>query len=132
MNKFFVNKEIYKERLDTCRNCSHYFKPTGNCKVCGCFMRIKASIASMSCPKNYWTNTTEVEAPDEVPEHLLEELKEVWEHIKNKTATNHEYKARAIELYNAIFNANHKTTTNCSSCLNNVWTGLSSIINKNK
>ena len=132
MNKFLVTKKIYKERLNICKGCNYYFKPTGSCKVCKCFMRIKASIASQSCPYKYWTKTTEVETPDQVPKHLLKELKEVWEHIKNKTATNAEYKARAIELYNAIYNANYKTGSNCSSCLNSVWNGLNNIINKNK
>ena len=114
MNKFFVNKEVYKERLDICRSC------------------IKASIGSMSCPLNYWTKTKEVEEPKEIPKHLLKELKEVWVHIENKQATNHEWKARAVELYNAIHNTKHKTGTNCSSCLQQIWTGLSNIINKNK
>ena len=95
-------------------------------------MRIKASIGSMSCPLNYWTKTTEVEEPKEIPEPLLKELKEVWKHIENKKATNREWKARAVELYNAIYNTKYKTGTNCSSCMQQVWTGLSNIINKNK
>jgi len=132
VSKFFVNKEVYKERLDICKSCIHYFGATGNCKRCGCFMRIKASIGSMSCPLNYWTKTTEVEEPKEIPEHLLKELKEVWVHIENKKATNHDWKGRAIELYNAIYNTNYKKGTNCSSCLSQVWKGLSSLINKNK
>ena len=61
MNRFFVNKEVYKERLDICRGCDEYFKPTGSCKVCGCFMRIKASMGVMECPNEYWLATQEYE-----------------------------------------------------------------------
>ena len=27
MNSFLVGKDIYKDRLDTCRGCKDYFKP---------------------------------------------------------------------------------------------------------
>ena len=67
MNRFFVNKEIYKARLEVCRDCDEYFKPTGSCKVCGCFMRIKASMGVMECPKQYWLATQIYEAPEEIP-----------------------------------------------------------------
>ena len=51
MNKFFVPDEIYEERLDICKGCVYYFKPTGNCKRCLCFMKIKARIGPMECPQ---------------------------------------------------------------------------------
>jgi len=130
MNNFFVTTEIKNERLNICRSCDMYFKPTGSCKVCKCFMRIKTAIANQECPKNYWGKTTEVEAPEVIPEYLIQELKDIWQHIKNKTATNAEYKARAIELYNTIYKTNYKTTSNCSSCLHSVWTGLNNIMKK--
>ena len=132
MNKFFVNKETYKERLDICRECEHYFKPTGNCKVCGCFMRIKASISVMYCPEEYWLQTEEVEAPKEIPKHLIKEVLDIQKDVKNGVAKNHEVKKKLIELYNTIYGNNYKVTTNCSSCLNSIYKGIRSIYEKNK
>ena len=123
MNKFFVSDEIYKDRLDICKSCDYYFRPTGSCKICKCFMYIKTALATQSCPQNYWTKTTEIETPEVIPEYLIEEL-------YNSTATNEQYKQRAVELYNTIYNTNYKTTTNCSSCLQSVWSGLNNVIKK--
>ena len=130
MNKFFVTAEIKKERLNICKSCEYYFTPTGSCKICKCFMYIKTALATQSCPQNYWTKTTEVKTPEVIPEYLIEELIDVWKNIKNKTATNEQYKQRAVELYNTIYNTNYKTTTNCSSCLQSVWSGLNNVIKK--
>ncbi len=130
MNRFFVNKEIYKERLDTCRGCDEYFKPTGSCKVCGCFMRIKASISIMECPKEYWLATKEYEAPKEIPTHLKKEIKEVWKLITNGKVKDIKSKQRLIELYNTIHNTTYNTNTNCSSCLNSIYKFMQDIITK--
>lgn len=47
-------KEIAKERWDICTQCPRFFKPTGTCKECGCFMRIKTQIPSVKCPIGKW------------------------------------------------------------------------------
>ena len=130
MNKFFVNKKTYKERLDICRGCEHYFKPTGNCKVCGCFMRIKASIGVMECPKEYWLATQEYEAPEEIPIHLKKEIKEVWKLIENGKVKDIKSKQRLIELYNTIHDTTYSTNTNCSSCLHSIYKFMKDIITK--
>lgn len=130
MNSFLVGKDIYKDRLDTCRGCKDYFKPTGNCKVCGCFMRIKASISIMECPKQYWLATKEYETPKEIPTHLKNEIKEVYKLIDNGKIKDIESKQRFIELYNTIHNTNYNTSTNCSSCLNTMFKFMQDIIKK--
>ena len=109
MEKYFVTNEIRKERLDICKKCLHFFKPTGNCKKCGCFMRVKTSLSFTECPIGLWESTKEIEQPKEEPKHIS-----------------------AIELYNTIYGTNYKTTSNCSSCLNSVWNGIISIYEKNK
>lgn len=130
MNSFLVSKDIYKNRLDTCRSCYDYFKPTGSCKVCGCFMRIKASISIMECPKQYWLATKEYEAPKEIPTHLKNEIKEVYKLIDNGKIKDIESKQRLIELYNTIHNTNYNTSTNCSSCLNTIFKFMQDVITK--
>lgn len=41
-------------RLQICRECPRLFKPTMQCKECGCFMRIKTRLKSASCPIGKW------------------------------------------------------------------------------
>ena len=130
MNRFFVNKEVYKERLGICRSCEHYFKLTGNCKVCGCFMRIKASIGVMECPEEYWLKTEEVEEPKEIPEHLKKEVYEVYHIIKTGVVKNQEEKKRFVELYNTLYNGRYKVTTNCGSCLGTMNKGITIMYDK--
>lgn len=53
-------REEANERLSICRGssknepCEYYFRPTGSCKKCGCFVRLKTRIANQSCPINKW------------------------------------------------------------------------------
>ena len=54
MNKFFVPNDVYEDRIAICRDCIFYFKPTGTCKDCGCFMKIKARLAPMGCSQKKW------------------------------------------------------------------------------
>jgi len=132
MNKFFVNKEVYKERLDICRGCDEYFKPTGSCKLCGCFVRIKASMGIMECADNpkKWIATQIYEAPEEIPTHLKDEIKEVWKLIENGKVKDTKSKQRLIELYNTIHDTTYSTKTNCSSCLHSIYKFMKYIITK--
>ena len=61
MNRFFTSQEVYEDRLAICRECIYYFKPTGQCKRCLCFMRLKARLAPMECPEKMWQKTTTIE-----------------------------------------------------------------------
>ena len=99
MNKFFVPDEVYEERMAICKECVYYFKPTGNCKRCLCFMKIKSRISSQSCPQSYWDKTSEViKAPDDLPQHLIDEILDVWKDLKTGRAKDIAAKKRMITL----------------------------------
>ncbi len=130
MNNFFVKNEVYEERIALCRECVYYFKPTGTCKVCLCFMKVKARIGVMECPQKYWSKTTEVERPDDIPEELIEECLLIWEDIKTGVAKNVTVKKKMVELYNTIYGTRYKPTSNCGTCLNNCFQGIKQIKEK--
>ena len=130
MSNFFVKNEVYEERIALCRECVYYFKPTGTCKVCLCFMKVKARIGVMECPQKYWSKTTEVERPDDIPQELIEECLLIWEDIKTGVAKNITVKKKMVELYNTIYGTNYKPTSNCGTCLNNCYQGIRQIKEK--
>lgn len=130
MNNFFVKNEVYEERIALCRECVYYFKPTGTCKVCLCFMKVKARIGVMECPQKYWSKTTEVERPDDIPQELIEECLLIWEDIKTGVAKNVTVKKKMVELYNTIYGTRYKPTSNCGTCLNNCFQGIKQIKEK--
>ena len=47
-------KTVYRDRMNICEECDRFFRLTKQCKECGCFMFLKARIASMSCPIDKW------------------------------------------------------------------------------
>ncbi len=51
-----VPENIRAERLLCCVQCpsKKYFKPTGSCLVCGCFVREKVELKNQECPEGYW------------------------------------------------------------------------------
>ena len=130
MNKFFVPNKVYEERLEICRECIYYFKPTGNCKRCMCFMKIKARIAPMECPQKYWQKTTEIETPDDLPQHLIEEILDIWDDLKTGRAKNVETKKKMITLYNVIHMTNYGVGTNCGSCISTCFDGIKKLYKK--
>ena len=132
MSNFFVKDEVYQERIALCRECVYYIKPTGTCKVCLCFMKVKARIGVMECPQKYWSKTTEVERPDDIPQELIEECLLIWEDVKTGVAKNVTVKKKMVELYNTIFGTNYKPTSNCGTCLNNCYQGIRQIVEKYK
>ena len=132
MNKFFVTDKVYKERMSICKKCVYYFKPTGQCKRCLCFMKIKTRIANLDCPEKYWMRTTEYEMPDDLPQDIIEEIMNVWPHIESGKAKNKEAKKKMIELHNTIYGTNFSTGTNCGSCLNGCFKGIQLIYQKYK
>lgn len=132
MSNFFVKDEVYQERIALCRECVYYFKPTGSCKVCLCFMKVKARIGVMECPQKYWSKTTEVERPDYIPEELIEECLLIWDDVKTGVAKNITVKKKMIELHNIIHGTNYKPTSNCGTCLNNCYHGIRKIVEEYK
>ena len=130
MNKFFVPNEIYEDRITICKSCDYYFKLTGNCKVCLCFMKVKARIAPQECPKKYWKKTTEIETPDDLPQEIIDEVIKLWDDLKTGRAKDHAAKSKMIEIYNTIHMTNYKTTTSCGSCLSTCFDGIKKIYKK--
>lgn len=43
-----VDKQLYNERLQLCRNCD--FLISGMCRKCGCYVEIRAALKNKSCP----------------------------------------------------------------------------------
>jgi len=130
MNRFFTSDEIYKDRLSICKDCIYYFKPTGQCKRCLCFMKIKARLAPMACPEKYWNKTTEIETPEDLPQEIIDEILDVWQYLKTGRAKDQKAKKRMIEIYNTIHETNYSTGTNCGSCLSSVFDGIKKLYKK--
>ena len=130
MNKFFVTDEIYKDRIAICKECVYYSKALGQCKRCLCFMKIKARIGGQECPQKYWAKTTEMKAPDDLPQEIIEEILDLWKDLKTGRAKNIAAKKKMIELYNTIYNTNYGTGTSCGSCLSTCFDGIKKLYNK--
>ena len=130
MNKFFVPNDVYDDRIAICKECIYYFKPTVSCKRCMCFMKIKARIAPMECPQKYWEKTTEVTTPDDLPQHLIDEILDIWKDLKTGRAKDVAAKKKMIELYNTIHMTNYGTTTNCGSCISTCFDGIKKLYKK--
>ena len=58
LKEVVVSDEVHKERLDICYSCEHLFKPTKQCKKCGCFVFAKSKISSEQCPELKWSVVT--------------------------------------------------------------------------
>lgn len=43
-----VSEEVYEERLAACRGCDELLE--GMCRVCGCFVEMRAAMANRHCP----------------------------------------------------------------------------------
>ena len=130
MSKFFVPKEIYEERIAICKDCVYYFSPTGNCKRCGCFMSLKARLTPASCPQSFWSKTTEMEEPEDLPQEMIDQITLLWEDLKTGRAKNQDAKKLMIELYNTIYNTNYKPGTNCGSCISAAFDGIKKLYKK--
>ena len=131
MNKFFVLDEIYEERLAICKECIYYSSILGQCKRCLCFVKLKARIAPMACPQGYWQKTTEViNAPDDLPQHLIDEILDIWKDLKTGRAKDVAAKKRMITLYNVIHMTNYGVGTNCGSCISTCYDGIRKLYNK--
>ena len=130
MNKFFVPDEVYQDRISICKSCVYYFKPTGTCKDCGCFMKLKARLAPMSCGQKKWQKTTEIETPDDLPQEIIDEILNMWKDLKTGRAKNQAAKKLMIETYNTIFMTNYSPTTNCGSCIATCFDGIKKLYKK--
>jgi NAD-dependent dihydropyrimidine dehydrogenase PreA subunit len=93
-------------------------------------MKIKARISSQECPQKFWSKTTEVTAPDDLPQELIDEVLDMWDDLKTGRAKNIAAKKRMIEAYNTIYNTNYGTGTNCGSCISTCFDGIKKLYNK--
>ena len=130
MNKFFVPNEVYEDRIAICKSCTYYSSLLGNCKICLCFMKLKARIGNQECPNKLWAKTSEVEAPDDLPQEMIDEILEIWKYLKTGRAKDVQAKKKMITLYNVIHNTNYSTGTNCGSCISTCFDGIKKLYNK--
>jgi ribosomal protein L32 len=49
-----VESDLQKRRLEICQKCEYYKEDNISCKKCGCYLLIKTSWASESCPVGKW------------------------------------------------------------------------------
>lgn len=43
---------LYEQRLSACRECDMLLQ--GMCRVCGCYVELRAALAAKSCPNHRW------------------------------------------------------------------------------
>jgi hypothetical protein len=55
-----VSADVSKERINICLGCDRLFKPTNQCKECGCVMTWKTQLPHASCPLGKWSSTDAV------------------------------------------------------------------------
>ena len=49
-----ADKETFEKRIKLCESCKSLSLPLYRCNECGCFMKVKARIKNIKCPKNNW------------------------------------------------------------------------------
>lgn len=53
-SKIHVDKELFKQRMQTCYQCKSYNPLLKQCKECKCFLFLKAFLKTQKCPLNKW------------------------------------------------------------------------------
>ena len=53
-NTEYTDNSVAKARFDICKSCPELIKFTSQCKKCGCFMKIKTTMAHATCPIGKW------------------------------------------------------------------------------
>lgn len=49
-----AGEETSNARFDICLQCPELIKLSGQCKKCGCFMKVKTKLESAKCPIGKW------------------------------------------------------------------------------
>ncbi len=49
-----ASDEVRAVRLAECDGCEKLFKPTMQCRACGCFVKAKTSLKDQKCPLGKW------------------------------------------------------------------------------
>ena len=47
-------EELAAYRLEICKTCPFYRKLSNTCRKCGCFMKLKTTLAHAKCPEGKW------------------------------------------------------------------------------
>lgn len=47
-------EEVKSERLAICEKCEFFRQQSRTCKLCGCFMDLKTTLAKAKCPDGRW------------------------------------------------------------------------------
>jgi ribosomal protein L32 len=47
-------EELAAYRLEICKTCEFYIARSNRCSKCGCFMRLKTTLARATCPVGHW------------------------------------------------------------------------------
>jgi hypothetical protein len=50
----YAQPELEAERYSQCQSCEHLRKKTNQCKLCGCFMKLKVKLLEAECPIGKW------------------------------------------------------------------------------
>lgn len=53
-NTEYVGSSAANDRFNICKSCPEFIKLTSQCKKCGCFMKIKTTMAHAACPIGKW------------------------------------------------------------------------------
>ncbi len=49
-----ASDELATSRMSICQGCPEFFKASGQCKKCGCFMKAKTKFEAAKCPIGKW------------------------------------------------------------------------------
>lgn len=47
-----AQEELYEQRLSVCKECELLFQ--GMCRICGCYVELRAAIGTNACPNRHW------------------------------------------------------------------------------
>ena len=47
-------KELAQYRFDICKQCPEFRPASHTCRKCGCFMKLKTTLAEAKCPLGKW------------------------------------------------------------------------------
>ena len=50
-----VDDETLRQRLEACEKCPELDRDSRQCKVCTCFVDVKAALSTEKCPRRRWT-----------------------------------------------------------------------------
>lgn len=50
----YVSDTIAHDRMSICSSCPEFIKITGQCKKCGCVMKLKTLLKQAQCPIGKW------------------------------------------------------------------------------